>query len=377
MYHTLESPHHRTTRHITAQATLRLRQNDIAPTRAAGKESHMSITAGKLPATTVFHVAARMAAALLAALALALSLGVSRAHAATLDETLADDVFVNEPGSTGRCTIYAATNMLRRAALLNGDKDWSSITTASIPSAGGLPFSFSVSTQNASYTVEHGYITGTTEEGGTAELLALLDENPAGVVLYTSTGNPHAVTLVGYDEETGAFIAHDSLTGATSSLDECVSVRVSNADAYWYVTSPVSSPAPVSLRNATVTVEDAVYAGEAVLPRVTVELDGTALTEGTDYTVSYVGNDAVGTALAVVTGVGDYSGTGNCRLRGARRDRGACGALCGHRRSIDGRGPGRYSRVRLGHVRGCCLGGLPPQLLPGVLLQCLYSCTHP
>ncbi len=242
----------------------------------------MSITAGKLPATTVFHVAARMAAALLAALALALSLGVSRAHAATLDETLADDVFVNEPGSTGRCTIYAATNMLRRAALLNGDKDWSSITTASIPSAGGLPFSFSVSTQNASYTVEHGYITGTTEEGGTAELLALLDENPAGVVLYTSTGNPHAVTLVGYDEETGAFIAHDSLTGATSSLDECVSVRVSNADAYWYVTSPVSSPAPVSLRNATVTVEDAVYAGEAVLPRVTVELDGTALTEGTD-----------------------------------------------------------------------------------------------
>ena len=117
------------------------------------------------------------------------------------------------------------------------------------------------------------------------------------------------MTLVGYDEETGAFIAHDSLTGATSSLDECVSVRVSNADACWYVTSPVSSPAPVSLRNATVTVEDAVYAGEAVLPRVTVELDGTALTEGTDYTVSYVGNDAVGTALAVVTGVGDYSGT--------------------------------------------------------------------
>lgn len=309
MYHTPESPHHRTTRPITTHAPPHLKQNDIAPTRAAGKESHMSITAGELPATTVFHAAARMAVALLAALALALSLDVSRAHAATLDETLADDVLVNEPGSTGRCTIYAATNMLRRAALLNGDQDWSSITTASIPSAGGLLFSFSVNTQNASYTVEHGYITGTTEEERTAELLALLDENPAGVVLYTSTGNPHAVTLVGYDEETGAFIAHDSLTGATSSLDECVSVRVSNADAYWYVTSPVSSPAPVSLRNATVTVEDAVYAGEAVLPRVTVELDGTTLTEGTDYTVSYVGNDAVGTALAVVTGVGDYSGT--------------------------------------------------------------------
>ena len=61
---------------------------------------------------------------------LSLSLGAGSAHAATLDETLADDVFVNEPGSTGRCTIYAATNMLRRAALLNGDQGWSSITTS-------------------------------------------------------------------------------------------------------------------------------------------------------------------------------------------------------------------------------------------------------
>ena len=199
--------------------------------------------------------------------------------------------------------------MLRRAALLNGDLDWSSIATSSIPSSGGLPFSFSVSTQDAIYTVEHGYITGSTVEERTAELLALLDENPAGIVLYTSTGNPHAVTLLGYDEKTGTFIAHDSLTGATSPLDECVSVRVSNANAYWYVASPVSAPGPISLQNATVTVEDAVYAGQAVTPQVTVTLDGTTLTEGTDYTVSYVGNDTVGTALAVVTGTGSYSGT--------------------------------------------------------------------
>ncbi|MEE8673728.1 hypothetical protein [Tractidigestivibacter scatoligenes] len=267
----------------------------------------MSITAGKLYASAAAPI--RMAFALLAALAIALSLGLTRAHAATLEETLADDVFVNEPGSTGRCTIYAATNMLRRAALLNGDQDWSSITTSSIPSSGGLLFSFTVSTQEATYAVEHGYITGSTVEERTAELLALLDENPAGIVLYTSTGNPHAVTLLGYDEESGVFIAHDSLTGATSSLDECVSVRASNADAYWYVSSPVSAPGPVSLRNAVVTVEDAVYAGESVTPQVTVTLDGATLTEGTDYAVSYVGNDSVGTALAVVSGTGSYSGT--------------------------------------------------------------------
>ena len=272
----------------------------------------MSLATGRRPVSTgALRVSRVLLAciALLLGLFLSLSLGAGSANAATLDETLADDVFVNEPGSTGRCTIYAATKMLRRAALLNGDQDWSSIATSSIPSSGGLPFVFSVSTQDATYTVEHGYITGSTVEERTAELLALLDENPAGIVLYTSAGNPHAVTLLGYDEQTGTFIAHDSLTGITSSLDECVSVRVSNANAYWYVSSPVASPGPVSLQNAAVTVDDAVYAGEAVTPRVTVALGGAALVEGEDYTVSYVGNDAVGSALAVVAGTGEYSGT--------------------------------------------------------------------
>lgn len=82
----------------------------------------MSITVGKLPAGAVASKAIRMVLALFAALTLALSQGITGARAASLDETLADDVFVNEPGSTGRCTIYAATNMLRRAALLNGDE---------------------------------------------------------------------------------------------------------------------------------------------------------------------------------------------------------------------------------------------------------------
>ncbi|SET06920.1 hypothetical protein SAMN05216348_10669 [Olsenella sp. KH3B4] len=269
----------------------------------------MFLAAGRRPVSTGVPRVLLACIALLLGPFLSLSLGAGSAHAATLDETLADDVFVNEPGSTGRCTIYAATNMLRRAALLNGDQGWSSITTSSIPSSGGLPFAFSVSTQDATYTVEHGYITGSTVEKKTAELLALLDENPAGIVLYASTGNPHAVTLLGYDEQTGAFIAHDSLTGATSTLDECVSVRVSNANAYWYVSSPVASPGPASLQNATVTVEDAVYTGEAVAPQVTVTLGGAALAEGKDYTVSCVGNDVVGSALVVVTGTGEYTGT--------------------------------------------------------------------
>ena len=61
--------------------------------------------------------------------------------------------------------------MLRRAALLNGDADWTSITTSSIPSSGGLPWSFSIATPSASYVVGHGSISGTDEEK-TAQLMA-------------------------------------------------------------------------------------------------------------------------------------------------------------------------------------------------------------
>lgn len=49
------------------------------------------------------------------------------------------------------------------------------------------------------------------------------------------------------------------------------------------------------------------YTGKACTPTVTVTCDGKVLKSGTDYTVTYVNNDKVGTAYAVVTGIGSYS----------------------------------------------------------------------
>ncbi len=52
------------------------------------------------------------------------------------------------------------------------------------------------------------------------------------------------------------------------------------------------------------------YTGEAIEPALEVKTeDGTALVEGTDYTVAYSGNVAAGTAMATVTGTGAYTGT--------------------------------------------------------------------
>lgn len=56
-------------------------------------------------------------------------------------------------------------------------------------------------------------------------------------------------------------------------------------------------------------IADQVYTGEAIKPEVTVTNDNMTLVEGKDYTVSYSGNVEGGTAVAIIKGIGNYSGT--------------------------------------------------------------------
>lgn len=51
------------------------------------------------------------------------------------------------------------------------------------------------------------------------------------------------------------------------------------------------------------------YNGKAKNPSVTVKYGSTTLKKGTDYTVSYLSNTKVGTAYAVISGKGNYTGT--------------------------------------------------------------------
>ncbi len=51
------------------------------------------------------------------------------------------------------------------------------------------------------------------------------------------------------------------------------------------------------------------YTGSAIEPKVTVKDGGRALAEGTDYTVAYANNTAVGTATVTITGMDNYTGT--------------------------------------------------------------------
>lgn len=51
------------------------------------------------------------------------------------------------------------------------------------------------------------------------------------------------------------------------------------------------------------------YKGKALTPKLTVKVNGRSLKLNKDYTVVYTNNDLRGTATAVITGIGSYSGT--------------------------------------------------------------------
>ncbi|MCD8181551.1 MAG: hypothetical protein LUF26_08765 [Firmicutes bacterium] len=68
-------------------------------------------------------------------------------------------------------------------------------------------------------------------------------------------------------------------------------------------------PADISTDVTISSIEDQVYKGEALTPAITATYNGMTLVEGTDYTVEYSNNNAVGMGKATITGIGNYTGT--------------------------------------------------------------------
>ena len=114
----------------------------------------------------------------------------------------------------------------------------------------------------------------------------------------TSVTIPRSVTKI----EGGAFDNDEKLTiyGYRDSYAETFALR--------YNIPFVQIDAPVSLAKAKVTVSDQVYTGKALNPAVKVVLNKKTLKKGTDYTVTYKNNKAIGTATVTVTGKGNYTG---------------------------------------------------------------------
>ena len=66
-------------------------------------------------------------------------------------------------------------------------------------------------------------------------------------------------------------------------------------------------PKLISLKKCKITgIKDAVYTGKAIKPAPVVKYNGVKLVKGTDYTVKYAANKAIGTATVTITGKGKY-----------------------------------------------------------------------
>lgn len=145
-----------------------------------------------------------------------------------------------------------------------------------------------------------------------------------------SDGDANEANADGGDTGDGAQTAQDADTGAqgdSSSADDDTNGEVgfTGADGKASETDGNTSGATGANGGTAETVETAksiesgqltlsftslTYTGSPITAtQVTVSLDGRELAEGTDFTVSYADNVAVGTATATATGIGAYTGT--------------------------------------------------------------------
>lgn len=160
----------------------------------------------------------------------------SSSYAATFDDINQGNVFLNQEGKS-TCTLCSSAMMMRRAAMLSGNSNWSSITESSLKSSAwvsgsGLKWSFSyagISVQSATLP---------TGQSNINILKNMLAQHPEGIVLHYK-GAPHAVLLTDYTN--GTFYCSDPLSSrprARIPLSQAYKVTATNATRYWYVSSP-------------------------------------------------------------------------------------------------------------------------------------------
>lgn len=141
-----------------------------------------------------------------------------------------------------------------------------------------------------------------------------------GDVAVTLTGGTVAGKVGNDDVTVDLTGASGAMADANAGADKPVAVTgvsLSGADRGNYVLSAqptgvtvTITPRPLTGASITLGGEDPVYNGQPqTRPVSAVTLDGLTLTPDTDYTVSYRGNTAAGTATVIITGTGNYTET--------------------------------------------------------------------
>jgi hypothetical protein len=145
-----------------------------------------------------------------------------------------------------------------------------------------------------------------------------------GTSSYTKTYGDAAFTLDAKNTTSGGtkltYTSSDQSVATVSSTGKVtilkagkttITVKAAAADGYKAASKTVSVTVNAkSVTSATVSaIADKVYTGSAIKPAVTVKSGSTTLKSGTDYTVAYSNNKAIGKATVKITGKGNYTGT--------------------------------------------------------------------
>lgn len=154
-------------------------------------------------------------------------------HAATFNNINASSVFIKQK-QYDTCTLCANAMLLRRAAILRGDSDWSTITENGCRSdlwyeGIGMVFDYTYRNIEVSYS--------RVQYDAVSELKEVLSQHPEGVVAY-DYDYPHAILLTDYTN--GTFYCADPANNTPSGRMNVSNalISVSGVEGYWYVESP-------------------------------------------------------------------------------------------------------------------------------------------
>lgn len=237
------------------------------------------------------------------------------------------------------CTLASSVMLLRRKAALMNDAEYKNITEASLKNvawSGGLKWTFSYSTKNYTYTVQHTGIDAYNARDVKGEekkslVLSWLKNHPEGLCLYARKGynnfdeSNHCVLLTDYTG--GVFYGADPAKNASRvTIDKVRKVTIENAASIWYVSSvKKNNGTAVNTTPASTVSKDAgsafdlsdttmhlstvyyTYNGKDKRPTVSLKLNGKTIS-ASHYKLAYPTAKYVGKYCIVATGKGDYSG---------------------------------------------------------------------
>jgi hypothetical protein len=164
------------------------------------------------------------------------SVGVKNAFAISPSDINNNNVFLEQARGSVNCTTVAASMMLRRRAILNGDENWERITPGAVESVGWLN---GFGMKNDFSYGEYNINSSSLPADKTGFLIELLKSHPEGVVIYSKT-KWHAVLITDYTD--GQFYCGDPAADwrykgrIPLSLSSMETVDVCYK--YWYISTP-------------------------------------------------------------------------------------------------------------------------------------------